>query len=79
MGVSKKITKEGNGANFPEAGDEVTMEYTGYLYDRSASEFKGQKFDSSVGRGDFTTQIGIGRVIKGKGYLFAWELCSSLV
>lgn len=65
MGVNKKIIKEGNGVDFPQKNDEVTMEYTGYLYDRSASESKGQKFDSSIGRGDLKTRIGMGLVIKG--------------
>lgn len=65
MGVEKKIIRQGNGRDFPEKNDTVIMEYTGYLYDDSASEFKGHKFDSSIGRGDFQTRIGIGQVIKG--------------
>jgi FK506-binding protein 1 len=65
MGVDKKIVKAGNGVDFPKENDEVTMEYTGYLYDEMASGFKGQKFDSSIGRGDFKTRIGMGQVIKG--------------
>jgi len=65
MGVEKKIIKAGNGIDFPKENDEVTMEYTGYLHNKEASDSKGQKFDSSVGRGDFKTVIGIGRVIKG--------------
>lgn len=43
MGVDKKIIKAGNGVDFPKENDEVTMEYTGYLYDLTASGFKGQK------------------------------------
>lgn len=43
MGVEKKIIREGNGVDFPKEKDIVTMEYTGYLYDDSASESKGQK------------------------------------
>lgn len=65
MGVEKKIIREGNGVDFPKMNDVVTMEYTGYIYDRSASESKGQKFDSSIGRGDLKTRIGMGQVIKG--------------
>jgi FK506-binding protein 1 len=65
MGVEKKIIKEGNRVDFPKKNDVVTMEYTGYLHNKEASDSKGQKFDSSVGRGDFVTPIGMGRVIKG--------------
>jgi len=64
MGVTKTIIKEGNGA-IPKAGDKVTIEYTGFLKDTSKPENKGDKFDSSVGRGAFVTDIGVGQVIKG--------------
>lgn len=45
MGVEKKVLKDGNGTDKPKAGDTVTMEYTGWLYDASASDngFKGKK------------------------------------
>jgi FK506-binding protein 1 len=43
MGVDKRIIKAGNGADFPKKNDLVTIEYTGYLHDPSASEFKGEK------------------------------------
>ena len=83
MPLEKKTVRQGNGADYPEKGDEVTIEYTGWLYDQSkasnqnrgkqfvTSSRRGQalltspRFDSSVGRGDFKTAIGIGRVIKG--------------
>ncbi|KAH9218066.1 hypothetical protein DL95DRAFT_385820 [Leptodontidium sp. 2 PMI_412] len=64
MGVTKTILKEGSGA-IPKVGDRVTIEYTGYLKDTSKPDNKGDKFDSSIGRGAFVTEIGIGRVIKG--------------
>jgi FK506-binding protein 1 len=64
MGVTKTVLKEGNGP-IPKVGDKVTIEYTGYLKDTSVPDNKGTQFDSSVGRGDFVTAIGIGRVIKG--------------
>ncbi|KAH8596036.1 peptidyl-prolyl cis-trans isomerase fkr-3 [Bisporella sp. PMI_857] len=64
MGVDKTIRSEGSGA-IPKVGDKVTIEYTGYLKDTSKPDNKGEKFDSSVGRGDFVTKIGIGQVIKG--------------
>ncbi|KAG9692770.1 FKBP peptidyl-prolyl cis-trans isomerase, partial [Aureobasidium melanogenum] len=62
MGVTKQIIKQGDGVNKPKNGDNVTMEYTGWLEENGA---KGKQFDSSVGRGDFDVPIGTGRVIKG--------------
>ena len=64
MGVTKTILVEGKGP-FPEKGDLVTIEYTGYLKDTSKPDFKGTQFDTSVGRGAFQTSIGVGQVIKG--------------
>jgi len=43
----------------------VVIEYTGWLKDTSKPDNKGKKFDSSIGRGDFVTKIGVGQVIKG--------------
>ncbi|KAK7542017.1 uncharacterized protein J3D65DRAFT_612314 [Phyllosticta citribraziliensis] len=63
MGVEKQTIKPGDGVTKPSVGDTVTMEYTGFLQDPSGN--KGKQFDSSVGRGDFQTAIGVGRVIKG--------------
>lgn len=37
MGVTRKVLKEGNGKDKPAKGDEVTIEYTGNLYDEEAS------------------------------------------
>ncbi|KAI4138865.1 MAG: hypothetical protein L6R39_006568, partial [Caloplaca ligustica] len=67
MGVTRKVIKEGNGVDKPKKGDQVTIEYTGNLYDESKADndYRGKKFDSSVGRGDFKTQIGVGKVIRG--------------
>ncbi|RYO76837.1 hypothetical protein DL766_010372 [Monosporascus sp. MC13-8B] len=64
MGVTKIVIQEGNGPK-PVAGQNVTIEYTGWLKDTSKPNNKGEKFDSSVGRGDFVTRIGVGKVIKG--------------
>ena len=48
------------------AGDEVTVHYTGWLYDEAAPDNRGEKFDSSVDRGEqFQFPLGAGRVIKG--------------
>lgn len=35
MGVTKEISKQGNGQDYPKKGDDVTIEYTGNLYDES--------------------------------------------
>ncbi|KAJ1333490.1 FK506-binding protein 1 [Microdochium nivale] len=65
MGVQKETIREGSGA-IPQNGQTVTIEYTGWLNDPNAPNKKGAQFDSSVGRGDFKTRIGVGQVIKGK-------------
>ncbi|KAL1800642.1 hypothetical protein ACET3X_000984 [Alternaria dauci] len=65
MGVEKLVIKPGNGIDYPKKHDEVSMEYTGWLFDDDAPDHKGGKFDTSIGRGDLITPIGAGRVIKG--------------
>lgn len=67
MGVTRTVSANGNQQDKPKKGDEVTIEYTGYLYDTSkeANAYRGNQFDSSVGRGDFKTAIGVGKVIRG--------------
>lgn len=48
------------------AGRNVTVHYTGWLYDQGKPDHKGKKFDSSRDRGDpFTFRLGAGRVIRG--------------
>ncbi|KAH7401897.1 hypothetical protein DE146DRAFT_445031 [Phaeosphaeria sp. MPI-PUGE-AT-0046c] len=64
MGVQKTVIAEGNGPS-PQKGDQVTMEYTGWLKTAGSPEEKGKQFDSTTGRGPFKTPIGVGRVIKG--------------
>lgn len=60
--IDRKI---GDGA-LAEAGAPVNMHYTGYLWDASAADNKGKKFDSSIERKvPFGFIIGAGRVIKG--------------
>lgn len=55
----------GSGAT-AQAGQTVSVHYTGWLYDANAPENKGEKFDSSVDRGQpFQFPLGAGRVIKG--------------
>ena len=67
----KKDTKEGTGRE-AEAGLNVTVHYTGWLYDPSQPDGKGKKFDSSVDRGDpFNFFLGGGQVIQGWDQGFA--------
>lgn len=48
------------------AGDEVSVHYTGWLYDQNAADKRGAKFDSSRDRGQpFAFPLGAGRVIRG--------------
>jgi peptidylprolyl isomerase len=60
-GLQYEDTREGQGAS-PSKGQTCVMHYTGWLW---VDGKKGEKFDSSVGRGPFTFPIGAGRVIKG--------------
>ena len=58
-------TKIGTGAE-AVSGKNVTVHYTGWLFDPAAPGNKGKKFDSSVDRGDpFKFPLGAGRVIAG--------------
>jgi len=62
----KKIdTVVGDGTE-ATAGKEVDVHYTGWLFDENAPDNKGQKFDSSLDRGQlFSFPLGAGHVIKG--------------
>ncbi len=61
----KTDTQLGEGAE-AQAGQTVIVHYTGWLYDASAPDNKGTKFDSSLDRNDpFGFPLGGGRVIKG--------------
>ena len=47
-------------------GQEVTVHYTGWLYDETAADHHGKKFDSSRDRNDpFSFRLGAGMVIQG--------------
>ncbi|MCE2946280.1 MAG: FKBP-type peptidyl-prolyl cis-trans isomerase [Betaproteobacteria bacterium] len=62
-----KITdrKVGTGAE-AVPGRQVTVHYTGWLFDPAAKDNKGKKFDSSLDRKDpFTFGLGAGQVIRG--------------
>jgi FKBP-type peptidyl-prolyl cis-trans isomerase len=61
----KNDTKLGDGA-LATGGKHVTVHYTGWLYDETAPEHKGKKFDSSRDRRQpFDFALGAGQVIKG--------------
>ena len=48
------------------AGQRVRVHYTGWLYDPTADESRGKKFDSSKDRGQpFAFELGAGMVIRG--------------
>lgn len=64
-GLNAKILQRGYG-RVAEAGDYVEVHYTGWLYDEQAEDNRGDKFDSSVDRGQkFQFQLGAGQVIQG--------------
>ncbi|MDD5057024.1 MAG: FKBP-type peptidyl-prolyl cis-trans isomerase [Sideroxydans sp.] len=61
----KTDIKLGEGAE-AKSGQQVSVHYTGWLYDAAAPDNKGKKFDSSRDRGQpFGFPLGGGRVIKG--------------
>jgi len=61
----KTDIKQGEGA-LATSGHNVTVHYTGWLYDESAPDHHGAKFDSSRDRNEpFVFPLGGGRVIKG--------------
>jgi FKBP-type peptidyl-prolyl cis-trans isomerase len=52
--------------NEAAAGRQVTVHYTGWLYDEGRGDHKGQKFDSSRDRNEpFAFRLGAGQVIPG--------------
>jgi len=60
-----KDTKVGTGAE-AKSGKEVTVHYTGWLYDPKAADHHGKKFDSSRDHGEpFSFNLGAGMVIRG--------------
>ena len=63
MSELKKIdTVVGEGKEATK-GNHVDVHYTGWLYDEKAADHKGQKFDSSLDRGQlFSFPLGAGHV-----------------
>jgi FK506-binding protein 1 len=53
MGVTREVIKQGTGAEKPRKGDEVTVEYTGYLYDDKVGpekNYRGRKYVQPIPR-----------------------------
>lgn len=44
--LQKTTISQGNGVDYPKRGDQVTIEYTGWLHDPSKAdnEFKGKQY-----------------------------------
>lgn len=64
-GLDMKVLRVGEG-QAAAAGHTVDVHYTGWLLDPEAEDGRGEKFDSSVDRGQtFQFPLGAGRVIKG--------------
>ena len=65
QGLMKTDTVVGKGAE-AKAGQNVQVNYTGWLHDPAAPNNRGAKFDSSKDRGDpFSFPLGAGHVIRG--------------
>jgi FKBP-type peptidyl-prolyl cis-trans isomerase len=61
--IDDRVTGSGDTA---QAGQTVTVHYTGWLHDPAAPEGRGRKFDSSKDRGEpFEFALGAGQVIRG--------------
>jgi FKBP-type peptidyl-prolyl cis-trans isomerase FkpA len=64
-GLQKRDLRLGTGAEATK-GHEVTVHYTGWIYDKRKPDLHGDKFDSSVDRGQpFSFALGNGHVIRG--------------
>ncbi|MFQ5982038.1 MAG: FKBP-type peptidyl-prolyl cis-trans isomerase [Woeseiaceae bacterium] len=64
-GLSMRILVEGDG-DTAENGQIAVVHYTGWLYDETAEDNRGDKFDSSVDRDQyFSFMLGARRVIRG--------------
>jgi FKBP-type peptidyl-prolyl cis-trans isomerase len=65
MAMQKTDLAPGSGPEI-KSGQTALVHYTGWLYDASAPDNKGTKFDSSVDRNEpFEFPVGAGMVIKG--------------
>jgi FKBP-type peptidyl-prolyl cis-trans isomerase FkpA len=65
--VSKLLIKDevvGTG-DAAATGKQLTVKYTGWLYDPAAPNGRGKEFDSSIGKKDFTFTLGKDAIIAG--------------
>ena len=71
MGGQSNITELGStdavvgNGNEAVPGRQVTVHYTGWLYEAGRADNKGQQFDSSRGGEPFAFRLGAGEVIRG--------------
>lgn len=64
-GLTARILRNGYG-RAAEPGDRAEVDYTGWLYDENAPDHRGEKFDSSIDRGErFPFLLGAKQVIPG--------------
>lgn len=64
-GLQVKTLHDGTGA-VAKVGDTAVVHYTGWLYDETVADKRGEKFDSSRDRNQhFRFPLGAGRVIQG--------------
>lgn len=62
----EQIDTQAGSGDAARPGQKVSVHYTGWLYDADAPLQHGQKFDSSLDRGQpFTFTVGAGQVIRG--------------
>ena len=62
----ERIDTEQGAGGIAQAGDEVTVHYTGWVYDEREPDLRGEQFDSSRERNEpFTFPLGAGQVIAG--------------
>jgi len=61
-GVVKTDTVVGTGKE-AVAGATVQVNYTGWLHDPKEKDLRGDKFDSSIGRGPFSFPLGVERLL----------------
>jgi FKBP-type peptidyl-prolyl cis-trans isomerase FkpA len=62
----QKVDSSPGTGNEAVAGRQVTVHYTGWLYDAARPDHKGTKFDSSRDHGEpFAFRLGAGQVIQG--------------
>lgn len=47
--LQKETIREGNGTDKPQAGDTVTMDYTGWLYEKNQPDNRGKVYGGTPG------------------------------